>query len=115
MKAAKFWSTLDKVLTSIHADTKIYVYGPQAIGRACCNTCSVAEMLADVDETTEKEVSYLFYHDQEFERGEANAFLGWLGQDAVEEFDKRATKAGLVVIRPEGDHRKIEVKAPLEN
>lgn len=113
MKPAKFWSLVDQVLVSISEETEIYTFGPKKIGRACCNTCSVAEMLVDVEPGSE--VSWLYYHDQEFERGKSEVNLGWNGWDAYEEFSKRAQALGLVVEKPAGDHLKIVVQAPVEN
>lgn len=111
MQKTKFWSLIDEALVKTANETKVYVYGPSSIGRACCNTCSVAEMLADLDETTEKEVSFVYYHDQNLEEKGTETYLGWNGWDAVEEFITRATALGLFVSRPSGEHEKILVTA----
>lgn len=73
-KSTEFWARLDDALTELNRDWSVGVMGPAKFGRACCNTCSMAEIEAD---------DGVFYHEQEYDYGrkKCEAYLGWFYKD----------------------------------
>jgi len=79
--------------------------GPKSLGRACCNTCSGAEI--DANQGRE---DYVFYHDQEYDNGK-NPFswLGWSGSRTPQIIANACNKQGLTFEWDADENRKFFV------
>lgn len=76
-KYQQFWAKLDDALAELNRDWSVGIKGPYEFGRACCNTCSMAEIEED---------DGVFYHEQEYDsnKRKTEAYLGWFYKDRSE-------------------------------
>jgi hypothetical protein len=130
MSGKPFWSKVNAAMREIDSSSIMFVLGHTKASRWCCTTCSAAQGQAlwdeyaaderakaeesgnDFDEGLYDDAMFIFYHDQDHNRGATDVYLGWSGQDTPSIVQHFFRKHGLEVVLPPDEHTKILIKEP---
>ena len=130
MSSKGFWAKVNAAMKEIDASSVMFVLGHTQASRWCCTTCSAAQGQAlweeyaaderakaeesgnDFDEGLYDDAMFIFYHDQDHNRGATDVYLGWSGQDTPSIVQHFFRKHGLEVVLPPNEHTKILIKEP---
>jgi hypothetical protein len=130
MSEKPFWSKVNAAMKEIDSSSIAFVLGHTQASRWCCTTCSAAqgyelweeykadqkaiadESGNDYDESFYDDPMFIFYHDQDHNRGATEVYIGWSGKDMPSIAQHFFRKHGLEVVLPPDEHTKILVKEP---
>jgi hypothetical protein len=130
MSGKPFWSKVNAAMREIDSSSVMFVLGHTQASRWCCTTCSAAQGQAlwdeyaaderakaeesgnDFDEGLYDDAMFIFYHDQDHNRGATDVYLGWSGRDTPSIVQHFFRKHGLEVVLPPDEHTKILIKEP---
>lgn len=130
MSEKPFWSKVNAAMKEIDSSSIAFVIGHTKASRWCCTSCSAdhgqelwneyrADQKAiadesgnDYDESFYDDPMFIFYHDQDHNRGATEVYIGWSGKDMPSIAQHFFRKHGLEVVLPPDESTKILVKEP---